>query len=136
MNILFLCIANSARSQMAEGMAKQLFGEKATIQSAGSHPTKVNPLAIKVLAEIGVDISSQRSKSWNEIDLSKLDLVITLCAEEICPILPIKVQTLHWPIHDPDETQGSSEVKLQAFRWARIDIKSKLEQLLAALRHE
>ena len=86
--ILFLCVANSARSQMAEGLARQILGERVEVVSAGSQPAPVNPHAVEVMAEIGVDITDQYSKSVDTIDLPGLDLAVTLCAEEVCPILP------------------------------------------------
>jgi len=99
--ILFLCVANSARSQMAEGLARQILGELAEVLSAGSDPASVNPHAVEAMAEIGIDITGQYSKSVDTIDLLGLDLVVTLCAEEVCPILPGHVQRTHWPIADP-----------------------------------
>jgi arsenate reductase len=85
MRILFLCVANSARSQMAEGLARRLFGAKAEVMSAGSAPVGLNPFAVEAMAEVGIDISGHRSKSVDEIDPGSLDMVITLCAEEVCP---------------------------------------------------
>lgn len=113
---------------MAEGLARHLWGSKVGVQSAGSRPAGVNSLAIKAMGEIGIDISQHRSKSADQIDTSKLDLVITLCAEEVCPALPGKVKRLHWPIPDPAATKGPEEVQLQAFRWARDQIKRQLEE--------
>lgn len=129
MNILFLCVANSARSQMAEGLARKLYGDSHAVQSAGSKPAGVNPLAIKALAECGIDAANQKSKSIDEIDTSKVDLVVTLCADEVCPVLPGKVKRLHWPLPDPAATQGPEEVRLQAFRWARDEIQKRLREL-------
>ena len=106
--ILFLCVANSARSQMAEGLARQILGERAEVSSAGSEPSTVNPHAVEAMAEIGIDITGQYSKSVDTIELSDLDLVVTLCAEEVCPVLPEHVQRLHWPIADP-ATQGAAK---------------------------
>jgi arsenate reductase len=100
MNILFLCVANSARSQMAEGLARKLLPDH-TIQSAGSRASFVNPLAVQAMKEIGIDISKHKSKGVDEIDLSKIDLVITLCAEEVCPVMPVNSRRLHWPFPDP-----------------------------------
>lgn len=128
MNILFLCVANSARSQMAEGLARHFGGSKIKVQSAGSKPTQVNPYAIHALKEIGIDISKHHSKSVKDIDLSKIDLVITLCAEEVCPILPIKTKKLHWPIEDPAGKEGHDEVQLQRFREARDKIRERLKE--------
>ncbi|NQU61586.1 MAG: arsenate reductase ArsC [Rhodospirillales bacterium] len=121
---LFLCVANSARSQIAEGLARHLFGDQAEVQSAGSQPSVVNPLAIEAMAEIGIDITGQTSKSVDTIDPETIDLVITLCAEEVCPVMPGRVKRLHWPIPDP-AASGS----LDGFRTARDEIKSRLESL-------
>jgi arsenate reductase (thioredoxin) len=130
MNILFLCVANSARSQLAEGIAKNLFGVKANIESAGSVPSgKVQPWAVNVLGELGIDISLNWSKAIDELPrefVEQLDFVITLCAEEVCPILPSKAKRLHWPIKDP--ANATEEQKPQAFRSARDEIRQKLEQ--------
>lgn len=135
MNILFLCVANSARSQMSEGLARDLFGDKATVMSAGSEPSKVNPYAIEVMSEIGIDISNQRSKSVDEIDPDSIDLVVTLCAEEVCPVLPGRVRRLHWPIADPASTDPllTPDDLLVRFRTARDQIKARLEILRSLL---
>ena len=127
MNILFLCVANSARSQMAEGLARNVLGNDFQVQSAGSNPSKVNPLAIKAMKEAGIDISKHRSKSVKEIDLAKINLVITLCADEVCPVLPIKTKKLHWPIQDPAGHDGTEEEQLEYFRKAREQIKALIE---------
>jgi arsenate reductase (thioredoxin) len=129
--ILFLCVANSARSQMAEGLARALLGDRVEVQSAGSRPSKVNPYAIEVMAELGIDISAHRSKSVEEIDSAELDAVITLCAEEVCPILPGRVRRFHWPIPDPASSEpGLSPADLRArFRTARDQIRERLAGL-------
>lgn len=131
MRILFLCVANSARSQMAEGLARRLFGAKAEVMSAGSIPSVLNPLAVAAMAEIGIDISGHRAKSVDEIDTAPLDIVVTLCAEEICPVLPGKVRRLHWPIQDPvSRDSGLSDKELAArFAVARDQIRARLEIL-------
>ena len=128
--ILFLCVANSARSQMAEGLARTLLPE-VEVLSAGSRPSKVNPYAIEALAELGIDISGHRSKSVDEIARANLDLVITLCAEEVCPILTGRVRRLHWPISDPASTDPSltPEDMRRRFREARDEIKAKIQGL-------
>lgn len=128
--ILFLCVANSARSQMAEGLARVLLPE-VEVLSAGSRPSKVNPYAIEALAELGIDISGHRSKSVDEIAATHLDLVITLCAEEVCPVLPGRVHRLHWPIRDPASTDTSltPEDMRRRFREARDEIKAKIQDL-------
>ena len=111
---------------MAEGLARKIFGPKHTIQSAGSGATQVNPYAITVMQEIGIDISSHTSKSVYSLNLSNLDLVITLCAEEVCPVLPGKTKKLHWPIKDPASKGYSEENQLEGFREAR----DKIQQML------
>ena len=128
MKILFLCVANSARSQMAEGLAKSLLKDKAEIESAGSQPSGiVQPWAIEVLKENGIDISKNWSKSYDQLSpifLSELDYIITLCAEEVCPSIISKAKRIHWPIPDPAAAAESD--KQEAFRQARDLIKEKL----------
>ncbi len=127
-SILFLCVANSARSQMAEGLARRLF-PGLRILSAGSRPSKVNPLAIEVLAEVGIDIRFHFSKSVQDIDPKAVGVVITLCAEEVCPIFPGSVDRLHWPLPDPasDDPSLGREELLARFRAARDAIQERLE---------
>ena len=112
---------------MAEGLARQIFGERAEVASAGSHPSTVNPHAVEVMAEIGIDITGQVSKSVDTIDVSVLDLVVTLCAEEVCPILPGGVRRQHWPIADPAAAEPSDP--LARFRLTRELIHEKIEGL-------
>ncbi|MEK6578684.1 MAG: arsenate reductase ArsC [Bdellovibrionota bacterium] len=137
MKILFLCVANSARSQLAEGLAKNLFSNDAELQSAGSNPTQLSPLAIEAMKEIGIDISMQYSKTVNDLStefLADLDYAITLCAEEFCPVLGTKAKKLHWPVPDPggyDELLH--EAKLLKFRVAREAIKAKLIAFMSEL---
>lgn len=133
--IVFLCVANSARSQMAEGLARTLLGERAVVTSAGSAPSRVNPYAIEAMAEIGIDISNHRSKSVDEVDPDSIDLVVTLCAEEVCPVLPGRVRRLHWPIADPASTDPAvtpEDLRVR-FRTARDQIKARLEILSALI---
>jgi arsenate reductase len=128
---LFLCVANSARSQMAEGLARDLFGDRVNVQSAGSEPGTLNPHAVEVMREIGIDISAQYSKSVDTVDPASVDTVITLCAEEVCPVFLGHVRRIHWPIPDPaskDASIGRDEM-LARFRTARDTIRQKLEQL-------
>lgn len=133
--ILFLCVANSARSQLAEGLARRLLGARAEVMSAGSQPSTVNAYAVEVMGEIGVDIAGQRSKSVDEIDPASADLVITLCAEEVCPILPGRVRRLHWPIPDPASKDASltPDDMRTRFRSARDQILARIEVLSALL---
>ncbi len=125
-NILFLCVANSSRSQMAEGIGKELLADLAYVSSAGSQPSKINPMAIKVLKEIGIDISNKKSKSIDLIDKERVDVVITLCAEEVCPTFSRKVNRIHWPFPDPANPKYSSEEQLKLFRKVRDDLKNKI----------
>ncbi len=127
--ILFLCVANSARSQLAEGVARKMFGDSVRVQSAGSTPSRVSPHAIAVLQEIGVDTSKQTSKSVSTISPDGVDLVITLCAEEVCPVFLHKAERLHWPLPDPGLGGGSDEEILQRFRNTRDEIERRLRQL-------
>ena len=129
--ILFLCVANSARSQMAEGLTRSILGDRVDVISAGSQPSKVNPHAVEAMAEIGIDISRHRSKSVDEIYTSGIDLVVTLCAEEVCPIFPGGVRRLHWPISDPESAEPSltAEDIRRRFRAARDQIKVRIEIL-------
>ena len=133
--ILFLCVANSARSQMAEGLARALLGNRVEVLSAGSHPTKVNPYAIEAMRELGIDIAGHRSKSVDEIDTSQLDLVVTLCADEVCPVLPGGTRRLHWPIPDPASSDPalSPEELRQRFGSARDQIRARMNVLAALL---
>ena len=130
LKILFMCVANSARSQLAEGLAKQIFGDEAVIESAGSDPKTPNPFAIEALKEVGIDISTNYSKSVSELQpsfVAHLDYVITLCAEEVCPVLPSQTaKKLHWPFQDPAGHAASDEENLARFRNTREDIKQRL----------
>jgi arsenate reductase len=133
--ILFLCVANSARSQMAEGLARHMLGSDLEISSAGSQPSKVNLYAIEAMKEVGIDISGHHSKSVDEIDAAGVDLVITLCAEEVCPVLPGRVRRLHWPIADPatNDPGVSPEQLRERFRAAREEIRGRISKLVPEL---
>jgi arsenate reductase (thioredoxin) len=132
-SILFLCVANSARSQMAEGLGRMIFGDRIPVQSAGSEPSKVNPYAIEIMRELGVDLTTHHSKSVQLIDPETVDTVITLCAEEVCPVFLGKARRLHWPIPDPASKDLSipREEMLTRFRTARDTIRGMLERLAA-----
>ena len=136
--ILFLCVANSARSQMAEGLARSLLGARASVRSAGSQPSQVNPYAIAVMAEIGIDIRGHSAKSVDSIDPTSVDAVVTLCAEEVCPVMAGKVQRLHWPIADPasDDAALSAEEVMASFRVARDQIKARIVDWAQRLERE
>ena len=130
-SILFLCVANSARSQMAEGLARNLFGDRVRVQSAGSEPSKVNPYAIEVVREKGIDLTTHTSKSVQTIDPATVDTVITLCAEEVCPVFLGKATRIHWPIDDPASSDPAltREQMIQRFRVARDRIEERLKNL-------
>jgi thioredoxin type arsenate reductase len=127
--ILFICVANSARSQMAEGIARSLAPPGMKIWSAGSRPTKVRPEAIAILKEIGIDISQNRSKAVAEVPADEIDTVITLCAEEECPVFLGKAQRLHWGLPDPAAVIGSEEEILAAFRKMRDELALRIAAL-------
>lgn len=129
-SILFLCVANSARSQMAEGLARAALDPSVVVASAGSQPTTVNPHAVAAMAEIGIDISHHESTSVDSIDVATIDLVVTLCAEEVCPMVPAQTRRLHWPISDPASTDPSlsPDDLRHRFRTAR----DRIRQLLAS----
>ncbi len=129
--ILFLCVANSARSQMAEGLARSMAPESVEIMSAGSAPARINPYAIEVLSELGIDITSHHSKSVDDVPQDRVRTVITLCAEEVCPIFPGDVERLHWPQEDPAGAVGSDEDIRASFRNVRDQIRARLLSFFA-----
>jgi len=119
--ILFLCVKNSARSQMAEGLARAMAPAGYRFMSAGSDPGQINPLAIAALAEQRIDISQQRAKGLSAIALDQVDAIVTLCAEEVCPVVPGQVRRLHWPLPDPKD--------LASFRTVRDELRRRLPAL-------
>ncbi len=129
MKILFMCVANSARSQLAEGLAKTIWPDS-EIHSAGSVPGKLNPCAVTVMNEIGIDISKHFSKSFEALPekfVKSIDYVITLCAEEVCPVVTTQAKKLHWAFLDPASKEVISiEKELQNFRLARDQIQKRL----------
>ena len=135
-SVLFLCVANSARSQMAEALGRARFCEAVRVQSAGSAPSRLNPYAARALAELGLDTSDLHSKHVDTIDPDGVDLVITLCAEESCPVFLGPARRMSWAMPDPDRTHEalSDEERLQHFREARDAIAQRLD-VLAALRY-
>ena len=132
--ILILCTANSARSQMAEGLLRDLAGEQFEIYSAGSKPSTVNPFAIRAMQERGLDIRHHHSKHLNQFIDVPFDYVITVCdnAAESCPIFPGPAQRIHWGFPDPAAVEGSDEALLEAFRVVRDAIEQQLRQWLKA----
>ena len=127
--VLILCTGNSARSQMAEGLLKHIFQDAFEVFSAGTVPSIVRSEAIKVLAEIGIDISNNRSKSVLEFEGREIDYVLTVCdnAKENCPYFPAKTKLIHHAFPDPAAIEGNEEVKLEAFSRVRDQIKDYLE---------
>lgn len=130
-HILFLCVQNSARSQLAEGIARFLAPAGVSVSSAGSSPASVRPQAIQVLKEIGIDISAHRSKAIEEIAAASVDAVVTLCAEEVCPLFLGDAVRLHWGLPDPAQAPGGEEARLNAFRATRDELFRRLKLLFA-----
>ncbi len=133
--VLFLCTGNSARSQMAEGWARHLKGDVIEPYSAGTETHGLNPLAVEVMKEAGVDISYQKSKLVTELLDIPFDYVITVCsnAEKNCPIFPGKAKIIHFGFDDPAKARGSREEKMAVFRQVRDEIKAFIESLPDAL---
>ena len=131
--ILFLCTANSCRSQMAEGFARRLASKETKIYSAGTEPKTVHPSAIRVMNEAGIDIAGQRSKGLDAVPVEEIDLVVTLCGEaaESCPTLAKKTEHLHWPLTDPALARGDEEMVLKIFRQVRDEIRARVEGLFS-----
>lgn len=130
-HILFLCVANSARSQMAEGIARSLAPPEVRVSSAGSSPSRVNPLSIEALKEIGIDISNHASKGVDSIDASTVDAVITLCAEEVCPVFLGKALRLHWGLPDPAPHGKANAAAMDGFRSVRDELRVRLQFLFS-----
>ena len=130
--VLIVCTANACRSQMAEGLWRHLAGDRWEVFSAGLRPTRVHPLAIRVMGEIGIDIREQRSESIDAYRDQPFDLLVTVCdhAAKECPTLPHVSNRLHWPFPDPDATRGSDEERLRVFRNVRDQIAWKVKSFL------
>lgn len=130
--VLVLCTANSARSQMSEGLLKHIAGDQFEVFSAGTTPSTLNPYAVLAMAEMGIDIREQYSKSLNEFLDMKFDYVITVCdrAAETCPIFPGPVQRIHWSFPDPAAVEGDHNQKLAAFIQVRDSIRHQLKKWL------
>jgi arsenate reductase len=128
--VLFLCTHNSARSQMAEGLLRALGGNRFEAYSAGTEATLVRPLAIRAMAEIGIDISGQESKTLDQYLTEPFDMVITVCdqAHEACPVFIGARQRLHWSFPDPSQARGTEEEQLAVYRQVRDAIRSQIEQ--------
>jgi arsenate reductase len=127
--VIFLCVANSARSQMAEGLARASAPSGWRVFSAGSDPSIVNPLAIEALREIDIDISDHKSKGLDAVPMDEADLVVTLCADEICPIVPQGTEHLDWAMPDPAGAGDQIRFQMDAFRETRDEIKKRIDSL-------
>jgi len=127
--VLFLCTHNSARSQMAEGLLRHLAGDRFEAMSAGTEATRVRPLAIRAMEEIGIDISGQESKTLDRYLEEPFDYLITVCddANEACPFFPEAQSKLHWSLEDPSKAEGSEEERLETFRRVRDGIKDRMQ---------
>lgn len=132
--MLFVCTGNSCRSQMAEGLARSLGGDRVRAVSAGTHPKPVHPLAVQVMQEIGVDISEQQSKDVDALANQSFDFVITVCdrAKQQCPVVPGKHERIHWGFDDPADATGSEAERLREFRRVRDEIRQRLRLFFVA----
>jgi len=133
--VLFLCVHNSARSQMAEGILRHLAGDRLEVRSAGTEPSRVHPLAIQAMAARGIDIDGQSSKHLDAFTGQPFDYVITVCdrASEACPVFPGDPQRIHWSIPDPAAVEGSEAVRAKAFEAAVRELATRIRYLLALL---
>jgi arsenate reductase len=116
---------------MAEGIARALAPPDVEISSAGSQPSRLNPLAVAALAEIGIDIRGQSSKRVDDVPLDDVDAVVTLCAEEVCPVFPGKALRVHWGLPDPAHASGDDAARLDAFRRVRDELRRRLARVFA-----
>jgi len=132
--VLFLCTHNSARSQMAEGLLRSLGGDRFEAHSAGTQATRVRPLAIQAMAEVGIDISTQASKTLDPYVDQRFDHVITVCddANESCPIFPNTLHRLHWSLPDPSKATGSQTEQLAVYRKVRDALRARIQEELLA----
>jgi arsenate reductase len=130
--ILFLCTHNSARSQMAEGLLRRLGGDRFEAYSAGTEATHVRPLAIEAMAELGIDVVGQESKTLDRYLGEPFDAVITVCdqASEACPVFPGAKRRLHWSFPDPSKARGTREEQLAVYRQVRDDIARRIRDEL------
>ena len=136
--VLFVCVHNSARSQMAEAFLKKLAGDRFEVESAGLEPGTLNPLTIEVMKEIGIDISQNKTKSVFDFfkQGKRYDYVITVCDEskaEACPVFPGAVQQMHWGFEDPARFQGSAGERLKKTRRVRDQIEAKIKEWIIAV---
>jgi len=134
--VLFVCTGNSARSQMAEGFARHFGGEQIEAHSAGVEPSRLNPVAVAVMQEKGIDISGHRSKAFDWDLARQMDVVVTVCghANESCPVLPPGVKRLHWPLEDPAAAKGTDAEIVATFRLVRDQVETRVVDLLRTVR--
>jgi arsenate reductase len=130
--VLILCTGNSARSQMAEGLLRDAGGESFAVFSAGTEPSRVNPLAVEAMREVGIDISHQRSKSVDEFLGQEFDYVITVCdrANRNCPVFPGRTERIHWSFDDPAAAVGEQSERMAVFRRVRDEIRERLREFV------
>jgi len=131
--VLILCTGNSARSQMAEGLLREMAGDRFDVESAGVAPSAVRKEAIEAMIEAGIDISGQHSKSVDEFTGQQFDYIITVCdnARENCPIFPGNAERIHWSFDDPAAVQGDDQTRLAAFRRVRYEIRDRLDEFIS-----
>jgi protein-tyrosine-phosphatase len=131
--LVFLCVANAARSQMAEGLARARAPAGWTVYSAGSAPARLSTTAVRVMHELGIDIRAQRSKGMDEVPLERADVIVTLCAEQVCPVVPgSRARRLHWPLPDPAAEGRDDAARTAAFRATRDELARRIPELFAA----
>lgn len=130
--VLILCTGNSARSQMAEGILRHAGGERFEVWSAGTEPSRLNPLAVRAMQELGIDIGAHRSKSVDEFRGQEFDYVITVCdnAKENCPVFPGRSERIHWSFEDPAAAAGDEDARLAVFRRVRDEIRERLNDFV------
>lgn len=131
--VLFLCTHNSARSQMAEGLLRHLAADRFEVASAGAVATRVRSLAIRAMAELGIDISRHESKTVDRYLGERFDLVVTVCEEGLaCPLPPAAREVRHWPLSDPAEATGTEEERLAVYRRVRDELRRRIEREILA----
>ena len=130
--IIFICTGNACRSQIAHGLLEKMAGDKFEVFSAGSHPSQVHPMSLKIMEEIGIDISHHTSDFIDDYLNAGIEIVITVCnnANKICPVFPGNAEKLHWSIKDPFKGWDFDETQIQSFRDTREEIKQRIIKFL------
>ena len=136
--VLFLCTENSARSQMAEALMRHLSKGKVEVWSAGSHPSQIHPYAVRAMNAIGLDISQQRSKHFDEFRGQSFDYIITLCDRvlEVCPVFPDDPERIHWSFPNPATIEGTEEERYRAFEQTSLQLTNRIRLLLTLMEHQ